>query len=102
MYSRSNVSARSIRLDSSPLTLRVAAISELELFLVGASESPNADKLNRNDSGTGKVPEVDWVESEETRLKAVSEWHKNEVSESQHEAETVGGNIHLGQNGRLL
>lgn len=41
------------------------------------------------------------MESEVSRLKAVSEWNEDEVSECEHEAETIGSDVHLGEDSGL-
>lgn len=83
------------------LTLGVSTISEIKLLHVGAFESPRAEALDNENQGDGRVAEVDRVKGEVPRLEAVGKRDKQQVSERQHESESVGSNVHLVENGRL-
>ena len=83
------------------LTLRVLARPEIILLSVGSSEDVVPDGLESNDSSDGGRGEFGRVESEVSSLEGVGEGDPSEISEGKHEAETVGGDVHLGEDGRL-
>ena len=79
-------------------TLGVTAITELVLLVVCAAECPESKKLDSHDDGDVDGAELDGAESEVARLKAVGEGHPDEITKGQHEAEAVGGDVHLVEN----
>lgn len=78
------------------LTLRIVAVAEVILLSVRASEDPISKEVDHNDGDGTDRAKFNRVEGEVTRLKRVNEWHPAEIADGQHEAKTVGRDVHSG------
>lgn len=76
--------------------------TEAVLGAVRAAEDVVSCTLNCQDSGKTKVPQVNRVAGEIPGLQTVREWQPAQVAECQHEPESIGGDVHRCQNGRLV
>lgn len=73
--------------------------AETAFFVVRCAEDVESHRLNESYEGDAAVAEVDGVDGEVAGLKAVGEGQPDEVAEGEHEAEAVGGDVHLGGDG---
>lgn len=79
-------------------TLWVLSIPKVILLAIGSSEDVVSDEVDKeNSNGQGKA-ELDGIEHQITRLEAVREGEPAEIANRQHEAESVGSDVHLGEN----
>ena len=67
--------------------------AEAVLLVVAGAEDIVARALHGKHGEHAPQPELERVEGEIARLDRVGEGHPDEVTEGQHEAEAVGGNV---------
>ena len=85
------------------LDVRVVGVgSELVLLAIARAEDVVAGELNSHDEGDLGPAELDGVDGQVASLDAVDEGHTYEIAKGKHAAETVGGNVHGGHDGRLI
>ena len=75
--------------------------AEAVLLVVAAAEDIIAEALHGEDAEDPVDAEVDGVDSEISRLERVDEGEPGEISESEHESEAVGRDIHGREHGRF-
>lgn len=80
---------------------RIGTVAELVLFRVGFTEDVVSDEVNADDGSSAGDAKVDRMESKVASLKTIHKGNPDEVSDGKHEPETVGGNVHGGEDGRL-
>lgn len=83
------------------LTLGVLAMPEIVLLRVTDLEDIHPHEGQEGDTSRSGRTEVDGVEGEVPRLKTEDEGDPGEVAEREHEAETVGRDVHLVEDGAL-
>ena len=83
------------------LTLRVLAIAEVIFLAIRGTEDVVAEQVRSQNEPGVEWAELNLVEHEVARLERVDEGQPREVTDGQHEAETICGDIHGGEDGRL-
>lgn len=105
MYSRSSQPNTPDQFDSSPdldaahllLTLRVPPAPESVLVRVTRPKDVIPRSLGRQDPDHAQGGESDRVESQVTGLQGVGKGDPGEVANGEHEAKSVGRDVHRGQ-----
>lgn len=83
------------------LTLWVVTLSELVLLNVADTEDVVAKQLKSCDTSSASETEVNLVESEVASLETIGEGHPCQVTDGEHEAETIGCDVHGCEDGGL-
>jgi hypothetical protein len=85
------------------LKIRVVRVgAELVLLAIRAAEDPIPEALNGENARNTDEPKVDGVHGEISALQGVHERDPTQIAEAEHEAEAVGGDVHGGENRRLV
>lgn len=82
--------------------LLIVAISKVVLFSVGLSEYGVASSIDGEDSYCAEKAEIFGHKGEVTSLQTVSKRHPCQVTDSQHEPESIRSNVHLGKDGCFI
>ena len=82
-------------------TLGVAAIPEVVLLSVGVTEDVIAHQVNCDDQRGLDRAKFDLVEHQVAGLQGVDERDPGKVSDCEHKAEPIAGDVHRGEDGGL-
>lgn len=80
----------------------IPTLAEFVLLAIGSAENVVADEIERKDGSGRQVAQLDGHKCQETSLKTVDEGHPGQVAHREHESKSIGGDVHLGEDGLLI
>ena len=83
------------------LTLWVSTLAEIVLLSVADTEDVVSYELNAKNGDSTDKTELDGGKGEVSSLESVGKGDPGQVSDREHESESVGRNVHLGEDGGL-